>query len=150
VQFKSGTSLVLGVVLGILISNYTGMRLFDYLRPLAPRFLEAVPAVWDVLLTGFIIGALTKPAHDLLGIITQTKNLLGSSAVKQREAAGAALAEGVLKLAQSDAQALIDVPGVGPARIAAHGQAVRDEDDSAALVSSTEQYIQLIHERTLT
>ncbi|MCC6170255.1 MAG: hypothetical protein IT329_23755, partial [Caldilineaceae bacterium] len=119
VQFKSGTSLVLGVVLGILISNYTGMRLFDYLRPLAPRFLEAVPPVWDVLLTGFIIGALTKPTHDLIGIIAQTKNLLGSAAVKQREAAGAALAEGVLKLAQSDAQALIDVPGVGPARIAA-------------------------------
>lgn len=150
VQFKSGTSLVLGVVLGILISNYTGMRLFDYLRPLAPRFLEAVPPVWDVLLTGFIIGAMTKPAHDLIGIIAQTKNLLGSSAVKQREAAGAALAEGVLKLAQSDAQALIDVPGVGPARIAAPGQGVRDEDEMPPLVSSTEQYIQMIHDRTLT
>jgi hypothetical protein len=150
IQFKSGTSLVLGVVLGILISNYTGMRLFDYLRPLAPRFLEAVPAVWDVLLTGFIIGALTKPAHDLLGIITQTKNWLGSSAIRQREAAGAALAEGVLKLAQSDAQALIDVPGVGPARIAAPGQGVRDDEAAPPLVNSTEQYMQMIHDRTLT
>lgn len=149
-QFKSGTSLVLGIVLGILISNYTGMRLFDYLRPLTPRFLDIVPPVWDVLITGFIIGAGTKPVHDLLGIITQTKNLLGSSAVKQREAAGAMLAEGVLKLAQSDAQALIDVPGVGPARLAQPGQA-RTSEDGETLVqtpSSTEQYIRTIHART--
>ncbi|HXF63889.1 MAG TPA: hypothetical protein VNK95_19855 [Caldilineaceae bacterium] len=149
-QFKSGTSLVIGVVLGILISNYTGMRLFDYLRPLAPRFLETVPPVWDVLITGFIIGAGTKPTHDLLGIITQTKNLLGNSAIRQREAAGAALAEGVLKLAQSDAQALIDVPGVGPARIAAPGQGMRDEEEGAAPpATTTEQYIQMIHDRTV-
>ena len=149
-QFKSGTSLVLAIVLGILISNYTGMRLFDYLRPLTPRFLDIVPPVWDVLITGFIIGAGTKPVHDLLGIITQTKNLLGSSAVKQREAAGAMLAEGVLKLAQSDAQALIDVPGVGPARLAQPGQA-RTGDDGDTLVqtqSSTDQYIRTIREQT--
>lgn len=150
-QFKSGTSLVMGIVLGILISNYTGMRLFDYLRPLTPRLLEAVPPVWDVLITGFVIGAATKPMHDLLGIITQTKNLLGSSAAKQREAAGAMLAEGVLKLAQSDAQALIDVPGVGPSRLAAPGQGLREdgEDDMpASAFSSTDQYIRTIHERT--
>ena len=148
-QFKSGTSLVLGIILGVIISNYTGMRLFDYLRPLAPRLLETVPAVWDVLITGFIIGAGTKPTHDLLGIITQTKNLLGSAAVKQREAAGAMLAEGVLKLAQSDAQALIDVPGVGPARLAQPNQQ-RDDDDETPLptISSTDQYIRTIHEQT--
>ncbi len=149
-QFKSGTSLVIGVVLGILISNYTGMRLFDYLRPLAPRFLESVPAVWDVLLTGFIIGAGAKPTHDLLGIIAQTKNLLGNSAIRQREEAGAALADGVLKLAQSDAQALIDVPGVGPARIAAPGHGVRDDEDMLPPATNAEQYMQMIHDRTLT
>ncbi len=149
-QFKSGTSLVLGIVLGILISNYTGMRLFDYLRPLTPRFLEVVPPVWDVLITGFIIGAGTKPVHDLLGIITQTKNLLGSSALRQREAAGAMMAEGVLKLAQSDAQALIDVPGVGPARLAQPGQSRGGEDGDTLTPtpSSTEQYIRILRERT--
>ena len=149
-QFKSGTSLVLGIVLGVIISNYTGMRLFDYLRPLTPRLLAEVPSVWDVLITGFIIGAGTKPMHDLLGIITQTKNLLGSSAVKQREAAGAMMAEGVLKLAQSDAQALIDVPGVGPARLSS-GNAHRGGDDDEPIpspISTTEQYIRTIHERT--
>ena len=148
-QFKSGTSLVLGVVLGILIANYTGMRLFDYLRPLTPRLLDAVPPVWDVLITGFVIGAGTKPTHDLLGIITQTKNLLSSSALKQREAAGAMMAEGVLKLAQSDAQALIDVPGVGPARLATGNHRHGDDDDEPmpSPISTTEQYIRTIHER---
>lgn len=149
-HFKSGTSLVLAVVLGVLIANYTGMHLFDYLRPLTPRLLDAVPAVWDVLITGFVIGAGTKPVHDLLGIITQTKNLLGSSALKQREAAGAMMAEGVLKLAQSDAQALIDVPGVGPSRLATAGRRHDDDDDEPipSALSTTEQYIRTIHERT--
>ncbi len=128
-HFKSGTSLVLAVVIGVIIANYTGMRLFDYLRPLTPRLLDSVPSVWDVLITGFVIGAATKPMHDLLGIITQTKNLLGSSALKQRETAGAMMAEGVLKLAQSDAQALIDVPGVGPARLATANRRHGDDDD---------------------
>ena len=149
-HFKSGTSLVVAVVIGIIIANYTGMRLFDYLRPLTPRLLDSVPAVWDVLITGFVIGAATKPMHDLLGIITQTKNLLGSSALKQRETAGAMMAEGVLRLAQSDAQALIDVPGVGPARLATAGRRHGDDDDEPipTALSTTEQYIRTIHERT--
>jgi hypothetical protein len=112
--------------------------------------LESVPSVWDVLITGFVIGAATKPMHDFLGIITQTKNLLGSSALKQREAAGSMMAEGVLKLAQSDAQALIDVPGVGPARLATGGRRHGDDDDEpvSPSISTTDQYIRTIHERT--
>ena len=149
-HFKSGTSLVLAVVLGVIVANYTGMRMFDYLRPLTPRLLESVPTVWDVLITGFVIGAATKPVHDFLGIITQTKNLLGSSALKQREAAGSMMAEGVLKLAQSDAQAMIDVPGVGPARLATGNRRHIDDDDEpmGSSISTTDQYIRTIHERT--
>lgn len=149
-HFKSGTSLVLAVIIGVIIANYTGMRLFDYLRPLTPRLLESVPTVWDVLITGFVIGAATKPMHDFLGIITQTKNLLGASALRQRESAGAMMAEGVLKLAQSDAQALIDVPGVGPARLATGARRHGDDDDEplAPAISTTDQYIRTIHERT--
>jgi hypothetical protein len=148
-QFKSGTSLVLAIVIGVVIANYTGMRLFDYLRPLTPRLLDSVPSVWDVLITGFVIGAGTKPMHDLLGIITQTKNLLGSSALKQRESAGAMMADAVLKLAQSDAQALIDVPGVGPARLAGGNRRMDDDDEPMpSPISTTDQYIRTIHERT--
>ena len=72
----------------------------------------------------------------------------GLSRIQNRR--GVALAEGVLKLAQSDAQALIDVPGVGPSRIAAPGQGLRDEDEDALPTpTTTEQYIQTIHNRTV-
>lgn len=114
VQFKSGTSMLLGVVIGILVSNYTGMQLFEYLSGWVPTFLSEVPAVWDVLITGIIIGSGAKPAHEILGIITQLKSFLGNAAVMQRQAAGAAFAEGVLKLAESERQTMLDVPGVGP------------------------------------
>lgn len=149
VQFKSGTSLVLGMVIGILIANYTGMRLFDYLRPLAPTFLETVPAFWDIIITGVILGAGAKPTHDFLGIITQTKNLLGNSAVKQRELAASAMADGVLKLAQSDAQAMLDVPGVGPARLSTPGSRQDDDDDRGLDRSQADQYIDTLRDRTV-
>lgn len=113
IQFKSGTSMLLGVVIGILVSNYTGMRLFDYLSGWVPTFLESVPAVWDVLITGIIIGSGAKPAHEILGIITQLKSFLGNASMMQRQAAGAAFADGVLKLAESEQQTMLDVPGVG-------------------------------------
>lgn len=149
VQFKSGTSLVLSVVLGILISNYTGMRLFDYLRPLVPNFVDSVPGVWDVIITGFIIGAGAKPMHDLIGMLTQTKNLLGNSAIKQRETAGAAVADSMLKIAQSEAQAMIDVPGVGPARLSAPGDAGDDEEATRDAFSTAVEYLDDIRNRTV-
>jgi hypothetical protein len=145
VQFKSGTSLVIGVVLGIMISNFTGMRLFEYLRPLVPNFLDSAPGAWDVIVTGFIIGAGTKPIHDLIGMLTETKHLLGYSAVKQREIAGAAVADSMLKIAQSEAQLMIDVPGVGPARLSAMDAETAEED----AFSSAVEYMDDIRNRTV-
>jgi hypothetical protein len=154
VQFKSGTSLVFGVVIGILVTNSTALRLFEHLAPLAPGLLDGMPAAWDVLITGFLIGTGAKPAHELLGIITQLKNLLGNSAIRQREAAGAALAEGVLKLAQSEAQATLDIPGIGPARMPSPAATLRgfeDEDEEpVAEKPATERYADLLHRRTMT
>lgn len=150
-QFKSGTSLVFSVVIGILLTNTISLRLFAHLAPLAPGLLAEVPAAWDVLITGFLIGAGAKPAHDLLGIITQLKNLLGNSAIRQREAAGAAMAEGVLKLAQSEAQATVDIPGIGPARMPLAASNVRglSEDDNEIVVekSPTERYAEILQKR---
>ncbi len=151
-QFKSGTSLVFGVILGIVVANYTGMRIFELLRPTAAGILDTMSVTWDILLTGFIIGAGAKPAHDILGIITQLKNLLNNSAIHQRESAAAALAEGVLKLAQSEAQAMVDVPGVGPARIpmrtTARGLAGEAEETAVEEPSATERYIEILRSRT--
>lgn len=151
-QFKSGTSLVFGVMLGIIVTNFTGMRIFELLRPTSAGLLDAMPATWDILITGFLIGAGSKPAHDILGIITQIKNFLNTSAIRQRESAAAALAEGVLKLAQSEAQAMVDVPGVGPARIpmgAANRNLPGEEEEPVAEEkSATERYIELLRSRT--
>jgi hypothetical protein len=151
VQFKSGTSLIFGVVLGILLTNATGLRLFAYLQPLAPGLLDAVPAAWDVLITGFIIGAGAKPVHDLLGIITETKHLLGAWSIRQREAAGAALADGVLKLAQSEAQATVDIPGIGPARLSSpqggRGYGLDEDEEPVEEQTPTERYVDLLHRR---
>jgi hypothetical protein len=152
VQFKSGSSLVAGVVLGILLINATGLRLFEYLRPLAPGLLAEIPVAWDVLITGLIIGAGAKPIHDLLGILTQFKNLLANSALRQREAAGAALAEGVLKLAQSEAQATLDIPGIGPARLSTPGSARGYSEDDEEMVEekpALERYAEMLHRRTV-
>jgi len=152
-QFKSGTSLLFGAILGILVANFTNIQLFAFLQPAVPGLLDNLPATWDLLITGFIIGAGSKPAHDILGIITQLKNFLGTSAIRQRESAAAALAEGVLKLAQSEAQAMVDVPGVGPARVpmgtGARGLG-RDEEDATAIPeqSATERYIEILRSRT--
>ena len=82
-QFKSGTSMVLGMILGILVANFMGIQLFAFLRPTVPGLLDNVPATWDLLITGFLIGAGSKPAHDILGVITQFKNFLSTSAIRQ-------------------------------------------------------------------
>ena len=146
-QFKSGTSLLVGAILGVLLANTTSMRLLDSLEPLAPGLLSGVADIWDIVITGLLIGAVAKPTHDILGILTQTKNFLGSSAMRQREAAGAELAEGVLRLAQSDAQSLIDVPGAGPTRLST--PLLDDEEgDRPADASSTTDYMEMLRNRT--
>ncbi|HRW09622.1 MAG TPA: hypothetical protein P5121_31190 [Caldilineaceae bacterium] len=153
-QFKSGTSMVLGVILGILVANFMALRLFTFLGPTVPGLLDNVPATWDLLITGFLIGAGAKPAHDILGVITQVKNFLNNSAIRQRESAAAALAEGVLKLAQSEAQAMVDVPGVGPARLpmggSARGVTIDEEAENEEEASATERYIAILHRQTAT
>lgn len=158
-QFKSGSSMLLGVVIGILVSNYTGMRLFEYLSGWVPTFLDGVPSVWDVLITGVIIGSGAKPAHEILGIVTQLKHFLGNAAIMQRESAGAALAEGVLKLAESESKMMIDVPGVGPSRLPSPQAAMAPgglesmdgegmEEVREAASSRTARYVDILHNAT--
>lgn len=148
-QFKGGTSLLLGAILGVVIANYTSMRIFAVIEAIAPNLVTNVPDAWDVALTGLMIGAVAKPIHDIIGVLAQTKNILGYGAIRQREAAGAALAEGVLKLAQSDTESLIDVPGVGPTRLdtplAGDGA---DQDPTEAARAAMENYLALLRDRT--
>jgi hypothetical protein len=154
VQFKSGASLVIGLLFGVLVANITNMRLFDYLQPMAPTFLGGIPASWDVVLTGLLIGAGSKPAHDILGLLTQLKNFFANTAIMRREEAGRALAEGVLRLAQSESQGMVDVPGIGTTRLVPPGAASRggsgsDEELSSEERSVIERYAAILRERTL-
>lgn len=146
VQFKSGTSLLAGLALGILIANYAGVRLLVYLTPFVPTLLSNVPANWDIILSGIVIGAGTKPVHDILGLITHIRNLTASLALKKREEAGAALADGILKLHQANAAYTIDVPGIGVTRL---GARTRQSDDGAPPVNQEERmerYAEILHD----
>ncbi len=154
VAFKRSTSLLAGIFLGVVVSNYSGMRLMAYLGQSLPGFLVQVPDMWDILVTGLMIGAGTKPTHDLLGIITQVKNLIGSTALKQREEAGAALADSILKLRQADAPASsyrVDVPGVGATQVpGAPAQAPRnrmlDESGGRRRERNIDRYANALHD----
>jgi hypothetical protein len=59
----------------------------------------------------------------------------------------------VLKLAQSEAQATVDIPGIGPARIPTAAAGARpygdEEEDVAEEKSATERYVDLLHRRTM-
>lgn len=162
IQFKSGSSMLVGVIIGILVANYTNMRLFEYLRDFTPGFIDGVPEVWDTLITGLIIGSGAKPAHEILGIITQAKNFLGNASINQRENAGSALAEGILKLAESEKRRMVDVPGVGPSRIPMPSGSTRgmpapagasmpegaDEEQDAIGESEMNKYLDILRNRT--
>ena len=57
------------------------------------------------------------------------------------------MADGVLKLAQSDAQSMLEVPGLGPTRLSG----AYDTETSAAPAdesSPTDKYIEILHNRT--
>lgn len=156
-QFKSGTSLLAGVVLGIVVVNFSSMRLMAHLQPLIPTFFvgdATQMGLWDVLITGAVVGAGSKPAHDILGIITQIKNFTGNSAIKQREEAGAALADGILKLGQSQQPAPaynIDVPGMGPSAMGspaatARSRMLEESGSRSAPEVNVERYAKAIHD----
>ena len=150
VKFKSGTSVLLGAILGVGFASLFSLHLFAALQPLALGFIGPIPANWDVVMSGVIAGVLAKPIHDIIGVFAGLKNFLDGAAVHQREAAGAAMADGVLKLAQSDAQSMIEVPGVGPTRLTETYETMGEESafPKETDASPTDRYIEILHNRT--
>ena len=146
-QFKSGVSVLLSAILGVLLANILNLHFFAALQQIAPGFTLDVPANWDVVVTGLIIGVMAKPIHDLIELLAELKNFMGNAAVRQREAAGAAMADGVLKLAQSEAESMIEVPGLGRTPL---NEDYTARPDGASPQSPTEKYIEMLHNRTLT
>lgn len=149
-QFKNGVSLLLGATLGVLVAGALNLHLFAALELMAPGFTLNVPANWDVAITGLIIGVTTKPIHDLIELLAELKNFMGNAAVRQREAAGAALADGVLKLAQTEAETMIEVPGMGRTPLAGDSGfgASAEAPSSVEETTPAEKYIDLLRNRT--
>lgn len=147
VKFKSGTSVLIGAIAGVGLAGLFTLHLFAALQPLALGFIGPIPANWDVVLSGVVVGVLAKPIHDVIGIFAGLKNYLDGAAVHRREAAGAAMADGVLKLAQSDAQSMIEVPGLGPTRLSG-AYAAEEAASSTDEQSPTDKYIEILHNRT--
>jgi hypothetical protein len=148
-QFKSGVSVLLSAILGVLLANMLNLHFFAALQMVAPGFTFDVPANWDVVVTGLIIGVAAKPIHDLIELLAELKNFMSNAAVRQREEAGAAMATGVLKLAQSEAESMIEVPGLGRTPLSGDYGA-RPEGAGGEEQSPTDKYIEVLHNRTLT
>ncbi len=147
-QFKSGVSVLLSAILGVVLANLLNLHFFAALEQLAPSFTINVPANWDVVVTGLILGVAAKPIHDLIELLAEIKNFMSNAAMRQREAAGAAMADGVLKLAQSEAESMIEVPGLGRTPLSGDYGA-KAEGAEAEAQSPTDKYIEMLHNRTL-
>lgn len=67
---KSAASIILGLVLGVILSALGQLQMF------AMMGIGSVPARVDVFITGLVIGTGSYPVHSLVGILQQTKETL--------------------------------------------------------------------------
>ena len=69
-KFKVWTSVAAGILLGIVVANMAGLRMFSTIG-FANVFEGA-----DKVITGIVIGSGSKFTHDVIGIFTETKKLV--------------------------------------------------------------------------
>jgi len=72
INAKAAVSVVLGLMLGVIISALAQLQMFALLG------VNTVPARFDVLITGLVIGSGSYPVHSLVGILQQGKDTLDS------------------------------------------------------------------------
>ena len=73
ISAKSAASIILGLMLGVIIAAIGQLQMFALLG------IAAVPARFDVLITGLVIGSGSYPVHSLVGILQQGKDTLDSA-----------------------------------------------------------------------
>lgn len=73
ISAKSAASILLGLMLGVVIAAIGQLQMFALLG------IAAVPARFDVLVTGLVIGSGSYPVHSLVGILQQGKDTLDSA-----------------------------------------------------------------------
>jgi len=69
---KAAASIIVGLMLGVIIAAIGQLQMFAMLG------IDAVPAKFDVFVTGLVIGSGSYPVHSLVGILQQTKGTLDS------------------------------------------------------------------------
>ena len=72
INAKTAVSVVLGLMLGVIIAALAQLQMFAMLG------VDIVPARFDVLITGLVIGSGSYPVHSLVGILQQGKDTLDS------------------------------------------------------------------------
>jgi len=72
INAKAAVSIVLGLMLGVVIAALAQLQIFAMLG------IDSVPARFDVLITGLVIGSGSYPVHSLVGILQQGKDTLDS------------------------------------------------------------------------
>lgn len=72
INAKISVSVVLGLMLGVIIAALAQLQMFAMLG------VDIVPARFDVLITGLVIGSGSYPVHSLVGILQQGKDTLDS------------------------------------------------------------------------
>ena len=72
INAKAAVSIVLGLMLGVIIAALAQLQMFALLG------VDTVPARFDVLITGLVIGSGSYPVHSLVGILQQGKDTLDS------------------------------------------------------------------------
>lgn len=72
IRAKAAASIIVGLMLGVVIAAMSQLQMFALLG------VPGVPANFDVLITGLIIGSGSYPVHSLVGILQQGKDTLDS------------------------------------------------------------------------
>jgi len=67
---KGAATIVLGLMMGVIVATVGQIQAFALLG------IDAVPARFDVLITGLVIGSGAYPVHSLVGILQQGKDAL--------------------------------------------------------------------------
>jgi len=71
VGWKRALSIWLGLMLGMVVAVFTDKGVFYYLG-------MGVPRIFDMLITGFVLGAGSGPLHSLIGILQSAKDTLAN------------------------------------------------------------------------
>lgn len=72
INAKAAVTIVLGLMLGVVVAALAQLQMFATLG------VDIVPARFDVLITGLVIGSGSYPVHSLVGILQQGKDTLDS------------------------------------------------------------------------